>query len=297
VSPRIGLVVLDYDQAPITRRCLRSVAAGTRLPDEIVLVENGEHAVDLKSDEELTRLRVNTLSPGRNVGVAAGRNLGIDHLIHKSDVELVVMLDNDTTVPPEFFELAAARSYEPLEVVAPLILDMDSGEVIYAGGDYDRHHVPRVIAEWPQGETEPREVGWAPTAGLIVNRETWLRVGGFDPWYIFLWEDVEWCYRVVGLSGVVRVVPELRVLHEAHQSTGGAFGPERVRQWSRNGTVFLFQTAHVSWRSRLSWFVTELRRVVRELRAGWTPTAMGRLRGLAQGLREVGRRRLRRTGG
>jgi GT2 family glycosyltransferase len=295
VRRRIGLVVLDYDQASITQRCLRSVAAGNLRPDEIVLVENGTASVDLESDPAIAELPIHVIRPGGNVGAPAGRNLGLDRLVDGSDIERFVVLDNDTTVPADFFELGAETALEDLEVAAPLVLDMDTGEVIYAGGDYDRHHVPGVISEWPEGATEPQDVDWAPTAALAFDRETWLRVGGFDPWYEFLWEDVEWCYRAKGLGGVVRVQPRLRVLHEAHQSTGGAFSSERVRHWSRNGTVFLFDTARVDWRSRLSWLATELGRIVRELRAGWRPTAMGRLRGLGQGLREVMRRRLTRA--
>ncbi|MGA9371045.1 MAG: glycosyltransferase family 2 protein, partial [Solirubrobacterales bacterium] len=279
---RIGLVLLDYDQAPITQRCLRSVAAGSRRPDEIVLVENGEAPVDLESDEALAGLRVRVLRLGRNLGAAGGRNLGVERLLEKG-VGRVVLLDNDTTVPGDFFELVAEASLGGGEVAAPLVLDMDSGEVIYAGGNYDRHHVPGVIAAWPARETGPKEVDWAPTAALVFDREAWLRVGPFDAWYEFLWEDVEWCHRARRRGMVVRVRPRLRVLHEAHQSSGGAFSAERVRHWSRNGTVFLFTTARIGWRSRLSWLGTELGRVVRELRAGWRPTAMGRLRGLAQG--------------
>ncbi len=288
---RTGLVVLDYDQAAITRRCLRSIAEGSRRPDEIVLVENGARQVDLESDPVLTGLPVHVIRPGRNVGAAAGRNLGIDHLVESSKVDRLVLLDNDTTVPADFFALVEEATLDGLEVAAPLVLDMDSGEVIYAGGDYDSHHVPGVIAEWPDGAIQLQEVDWAPTAALVFDRETWLRVGGFNAWYEFIWEDVEWCYRARALGAPVRVHPRLRVLHEAHQSSGGAFGAERVRLWSRNGTVFLFTTARVGWRSALSWLATELGRVLRELRAGWRPTAMGRLRGLGQGLREVMRQR------
>ncbi len=288
---RIGLVLLDYDQAPITQRCLRSVAAGNLRPDEIVLVQNGERPVDLESDPVLAGLGVHVLHPEGNVGAAAGRNLALDHLVESSDVERFVLLDNDTVVPPEFFELAGGRGFEEFEIVAPLVFDMDSDKVIYAGGNHDRNHIPEVIAAWPEGETEPREVDWAPTAALLFDRDSWLRVGGFDVWYEFLWEDAEWCYRAAALGARIRVEPQLRVMHQPHQSSGGPFSPERLRRWSRNGTVFMFETAQGGWRSKLSWFGIELRRVARELRAGWRPSAMGRLRGLAQGLREVMRRR------
>jgi GT2 family glycosyltransferase len=289
-----GLVLLDYDQAAITQRCLRSVAAGTRRPEQIALVENGSHPVDL-SEGELAGLGVQVLSPRSNVGAAAGRNLGIDHLIRNTEVERLVLLDNDTIVPADFFALAAETELAPLEIAAPLVFDKGSGEVIYAGGRYDRHHVPHVIDEWPEGESGRRAVDWAPTAALVFDRETWLRVGDFDAWFEFLWEDVEWCYRALSLGAQVRVVPQLRIVHDPHQSSGGPFSAGRVGQWARNGTVFLFDRARVGWGSRLSWIATELGRVVRELRAGWRATAIGRLRGLGAGLREVGRRRFRRA--
>ena len=183
---------------------------------------------------------------------------------------------------------------DPLEIVAPLVLDLETEELIYAGGDYDRHHVPRVISSWPEGSNGRTEVDWAPTAALLLTRETWLRVGNFDAWYEFLWEDVEWCHRALEAGAVIHTEPKLRALHEAHQSTGGAFSGERVRRWSRNGTVFLFDSLHVGWVDGLAWFRLELRRVLAEYRAGWRPTAKGRLRGLLQGIGEVTRRRLAR---
>jgi GT2 family glycosyltransferase len=296
-GPRVargtGVVLLDYDQSEITQRCLRSVASGTRRPDEVVLVENGASPVDVDSDELVASLGVRTLRPGRNIGAAAGRNLGVDALLGDERVDRVVLLDNDTVVPLDFFELAAEIEIDPLEVAAPLVLDFDTEEVIYAGGDYDRHQVAHVISAWPAGSEERRQVAWAPTAALLLTRETWRRVGGFDPWYVFLWEDVEWCHRARAAGAVINVVPELRVLHKAHQSTGGAFSAERVRQWSRNGTVFLFEEVRVGWRDRFAWLRLELGRVLREWRAGWRHTAIGRLRGLGQGLRETARRRIR----
>lgn len=284
MSARIGLVLLDYDQASTTLRCLRSVAAGRQLPDEIVLVENGRRPVEFSSDPELAALGISRLRPGRNVGAAAGRNLGVDHLLRDSEVDRIVLLDNDTVVPAEFFELAADHPLDTLEIVAPLLIDARSGEVFAAGGTFDGRRRPRVVTEWPADRTEAREVDWAPTAALMFGRQTWFRVGPFDPWYRFLWEDTEWCHRAVRAGASIRVVPGLRVVHEPHQSTGGAFNPERVRQWTRNGTVFMFETT--GWRSRFEWLGSELARIVRELRAGarWRSVVRARLRGLAQGL-------------
>ena len=217
--------------------------------------------MDLDSDELIASLDVMVLRPGRNLGAAGGRNLGVNELLEDTGIDRVVLLDNDTVIPPDFFELAAEIEMDPLEIVAPLVLDHETGELIYAGGDYDRHQVPRVISSWPEGSNERTEVDWAPTAALLLTRATWLRVGGFDAWYEFLWEDVEWCHRALEAGAVIHAEPRLRAMHEAHQSIGGAFSRERVRHWSRNGTVFLFENRSVGWRDRLAWFGLELRRV------------------------------------
>lgn len=284
-------MLLDYDQGPTTRRCLRSVAAGDRAPDAIVLVENGVESVEVENDEALADLAVQVLRPGFNSGAATGRNLALNYLARNTDVDLLVMLDNDTVVPPDFFRHLAERQLEPLEIVAPLITALDTGEVQYAGGAFEPGRLPRVLTEWPEGLGQPRQVAWAPTAALALDRDTWLRVGGFDPWYRFSWEDVDWCYRATRSGATIRVAPDLRVMHEGHQSAGGPFNPERLRQWARNGTVFLFVTARVGWRLRLDWIAGELRSARRERRAGWKASAKGRLRGLRQGLAEVARRR------
>ena len=99
MSNRIGLVLLDYDQAEVTRRCLRSVAAGARRPDTVVLVENGATPVDLSSDELIASLDVTVLRPGRNLGAAGGRNLGVNELLDDTWIDRVALLDNDTVIP------------------------------------------------------------------------------------------------------------------------------------------------------------------------------------------------------
>ncbi len=293
MSNRIGVVVLDFDQSPITERCLRSLAAGSRSPDAVAVVENGNTSavVDLNSDSALAELPVTVIRPGRNIGAAGGRNLGLNYLARNTDVDVLLVLDNDTTVPPELIELLAERSLEPLEVVAPLVLDMDSGGVFSAGGVFDEDGHPQHLATWPEGSTEPRSVDWAATAALAFGRDTWLRVGGFDNRYGFVWEDAEWCHRAVKSGASIRLVPELRVFHQPHQSGQGPFGVDRVRRYSRNGTVFMVTSMHAGPRSLLRWFGSEFRSMLHELRAGWIRCALARLQGLGQGLLEVRRRR------
>ena len=93
--PLVGVVVLNYQGADDTLRCLESLAAVSPAP--VVLV------VDNASDDgSVERIRaaapdVELIVNDANLGFAGGCNTGIDRL-RTSDVDHVWLLNNDTTV-------------------------------------------------------------------------------------------------------------------------------------------------------------------------------------------------------
>ena len=274
----IGLVLLDYDQAATTRRCLRSVAAGTRRPDEIVLVENGGPPVDLASDEVLADLVVHVLRPERqhrSGECAQPRDSTI--WSDNSDVERYVLLDNDTTVPGGFFELVAASSFERLEIAAPLILSMDTGEVIYAGGRFDRYRYPSVIPEWREvAARRTREVEWA------TDRRTGLRPRYLAPRRAgsMSWYRIECGRTSNGATGrcdwelLIRVEPQ-PAGHARGTSVERRSLQPRASCGSGRGTERFSCSKRWAGVRRLNWFAKEFRLIWGEVRAGWRPTAAG----------------------
>jgi len=94
----IGVVILDFDQSRITARCLRSLVKGSRIPEIVVLVENGAESFADEQRIDLSNLNIITLRAGQNLGCAGGRNLGLNYLIMNSSVTTLVTLDNDTRV-------------------------------------------------------------------------------------------------------------------------------------------------------------------------------------------------------
>ncbi|MEV4456949.1 glycosyltransferase family 2 protein [Microbispora sp. NPDC049633] len=100
----ISLVVPCYNAARTLRLCLESVLAQTRVPDEIVVVDD---ASTDGSAEIAERLGCRVVRLPENRGVSAARNAGID----ATSGEVIFFLDSDVALRPD----AVANATELLE--------------------------------------------------------------------------------------------------------------------------------------------------------------------------------------
>jgi len=65
---------------------------------------------------------------------------------------------------------------------------------------------------------EPFSVGWASGACMLVSREVWEKVGGFDPNFFFGGEDADFCQRVKMSGFKILCEPRALLVHQAGQS-------------------------------------------------------------------------------
>ena len=294
MTATIGVVILDFNQSMITARCLLSLAQGTRVPDIVVLIENGSEPFPDSYHESLANLNFIKLRPDQNLGCAGGRNLGLNHLIKNSNVTTLIVLDNDTVVPRDFIERVVSLNLTALEVVAPVILNLRTHGIWSCGGIIAPDGAIKQLSLQTNGDPQECAVDWAPGACLIMARQTWEAVGEFDKWMNFLFEDIEWCLRVRNAGGRVIVRTDLQLFHEAHQSLGGRWSQTRVRLWARNGTFFKLTTVKPGPLASARWLLGEALLAVRDLATGRASWSMARLVGLAEGLGESVRRRAKR---
>jgi GT2 family glycosyltransferase len=289
LAESVGVVVLDFNQRTITTRCLASLAQGDQIPAIVVLIENGSQSLD---DLAVEPLHIVRLRPGRNLGCAGGRNFGLAYLTQNTSVGTFVVLDNDTVVPPEFLARVAALSLQNLEVAAPVTLDLATKVVWSCGGTITGDgSIEQLTSLAGMGPSACAEVDWSPGACLIMHRQAWTEIGPFDEWLNFLFEDIDWCVRVRRAGGRIVVHRNLELLHEANQSLGGRWSPERVRLWARNGTVFILTIVRPGVMANVKWIGGETLLAFRDLALGRLAWFTARLSGLGEGLRESVRRR------
>ncbi|HEX3554556.1 MAG TPA: glycosyltransferase family 2 protein [Thermoanaerobaculia bacterium] len=226
---RTSAVVLTLGRSPLLVPCLEALRRDGGSALEIVLVDQGETPVDLPAG-----LADKVLRPGRNLGFAAGNDLGMA----EAAGDWVAAVNDDAVVEPGWLEsLIAALAADPsaaaaqginVQLAAPGMAD--GCGLIWNGWwqAVQRGHGEPV----PPPGAGAREVFGASATAVVYRREALRQVaaGGevFDPRLFAYYEDVELAVRLRAAGWRALLVPAARVRH-AGSSTGRTLRRERWR--------------------------------------------------------------------
>lgn len=155
----------------------------------------------------------------RNMGRARTRNRGIE----ETSGELIIFVDDDIWVEPEFIERHYSRhlSCKDEVVIAGAILVSDSVPPTAVNMNLNKHH------HWCYREMSryhgPLPSGFCKTANLSIERRTIDRVGAFDVSYVeYGSEDTELGYRLRKDGTNIFFAPEAIGYHH-HDETVESF--------------------------------------------------------------------------
>lgn len=235
-TPAISVIVVAYQSGPTLARCLAGLAAQTFQDFEILLVDN--QSTDGAPQAAAADPRVQLLSPGENLGFAAGNNLAAA----VARGRWLALLNPDAYPDPDWLEawVAAAarhpdvRCFGALQMVAdaPGLMDgagdvMTSAGIPFRGGY--RRRLPKAL---PAGE-----IFSACGAATLIDRALFLRLGGFDARYFCYCEDVDLGYRLRLAGETTLLEPGARVAHVGSATLGvrsdfALFHGSRNRVWT-----------------------------------------------------------------
>ncbi len=220
-EPSFGIVILNWNNGPDTIACLEALVSCSPPPARVVVVDNGSTDDSLASVESW-RNEHETLLPegpawleiiaaGKNLGFAAGSNLGIAHLLAATDVSHVMLLNNDALVTPGFFaDLRASLLQTPdAGVTGTTIREyVDRSRVWYAGGiEYPLRALVKHVREMPD-TMEPRRTDFVSGCVMIISREVLDRVGLLAECYFpAYFEDGDYCHRARSAGFSVMYAP------------------------------------------------------------------------------------------
>jgi glycosyltransferase involved in cell wall biosynthesis len=230
---RISVVIPHLNQPQMLERCLASLQAGARLPDEVFVVDNGSALLPVQICAGFPNLRLlqePTPGPGpaRNLGVGAATG------------DILAFIDADCLADPQWLAQAEAAMADPsaqilggdvrIAYVDPGRLTLlEAYESIYA------YRMDRYIA---------RE-GFTGTGNLVVRRDVLAQVGPFAG--IGVAEDRDWGQRATAMGHQIRYVGLMRVYHPAR-----ADFTQLRQKWDRH-MAHDFVKAGKGAKGRLKW--------------------------------------------
>ncbi len=224
-DPRVSICILVLSRAQLVLGCLEALRRPGACPPstELVVVANGTPADELDSlqaHEDLV-LVVNR----ENLGFAAGCNQAAS----VARAPLLVFLNDDSTVDDGCIDaLVRAAADDPtIGAVGPRILAADgtlqeAGSVVWRDGS--AAHVGRGLPSGSGAYEKPRDVDYASANGLLVTRQAWDVVGGFDErFFPAYFEDIDLSLTLAAHGFRTRYEPQARVTHRESQSTSRVY--------------------------------------------------------------------------
>lgn len=287
---RVVSIILNWNGAPDTAACLRSLARLEGVDHVPLVVDNGS------TDGSVDRLRAQfpelwIVETGANLGFGGGVNHGIAAAL-SAGADFLWLLNNDTTVAPDALRqlLDALGARPDAGFASSLIYCADRPDVIwYAGASVtppSGHFIHRGLGEKDRGQFDRVEdAEFACACSLLVRATAAADTGPLPTDYFLYWEDVSWSNMAVAAGWRILFVPQSRIWHTSGASLTSAVGPPemlRLHYLTRNRILYhrRHRPAHLP---RVIWdiFINAARMTrTRSCR----PMAMAHWRGLRDGL-------------
>lgn len=217
--PELSIIIISYNTLDITKRCLETIVASLEtdpsLKAEIIVLDNNS------SDGSVEMLKsfagIKCIFSKENLGFGKGNNEAVKH----AKGEYLLFLNSDTEALDDSIPLLLSQfKQSQFDFAGARLLNKNKSIQLSAGRFYtlwiaffalflfaDRWHGTRY------SPISIQKVDWVSGACFITRKETYEKLGGFDPAIFMYWEEVDLFYRAAKLNLAVGFFPQPTFIH------------------------------------------------------------------------------------
>jgi len=223
----VSIVILSYNKRSLTADCIISIQKNIPKSErEIIVVDNAS------SDDSVAYIKthfpeVKLIENSRNAGFAGGCNVGAKH----AKGEYLLFLNNDAAVSdnplPEM--VSAFTPDQKIGIVGGLLTNLNGSLQRSYGKFYTIPNVIYLLFAGESGElrrlqsSSSRETDWVSGGFMLVKRNIFEKVKGFNESYFMYIEDMDLCYRIKKIGYKIVFTPVVKVKHIGQASTNKTF--------------------------------------------------------------------------
>jgi len=241
-EPEVAVLVINYNGKHFLKTCLKSLEKQTYKNYQVYIVDNASTDGSIEYVKQHFP-RVKTIVFSENLGFAKAYN----EATRMINADYAVFLNNDTKVDANWLSELVKSALEDESIVAvgckilfyaqPGILQHAGAQLTLTGGGIDMGQY-----ETDDGKYDKRRfVGAVCGAAMLVRKDEFLRLGGFDDDFFAYYEDTDFCWRAWLYGWKVIYVPTCVVYHKSGGSWGPLESPSRVFLAQRNQALSMIK--------------------------------------------------------
>jgi GT2 family glycosyltransferase len=239
--PTVSVVIISYNTRQMTLDCLRTLYADLGdLSAEVFLVDNASgdgSAAAVRASYPAVRLIENAV----NVGFGAANN----QAMRLASGQFIMLLNSDAFLKPGATRalLQYLNDQAAVGVVGPKLLNVDNSvqqscyrfpspgqcwrENLWISALFGDHPALGDYHHW--AHDRDRDVEWIVGACMMLRREVFEKVGGFDERFFMYAEETDWQRRIRDAGWAIAFTPSAQVTH-----LGGASGAKEKARVNRH---------------------------------------------------------------
>jgi len=260
----ISIILINYNRKQLALNCIYSIHnKSTSSNYEIIVVDN--NSTDGSVEAIKARYpKVKVIAQKHNLGFGKANNIGAN----ASTGEYLFFVNNDTIFTEDIIEPFSLflKENPSCGAVGPLLVNAD--------GTYQHSYgyFPSIINEWRvQKETKaiksiptnfnPQEVDWVSFAAVMIPRNVFGQISGFDERYFMYFEDADVCLRLKEIGYSTIYYPAHSLVHLG----GASWSPKNIDaiRYEYRRSQLLYYSKHISlWQTFLLRFYLLLKHIL-----------------------------------
>ena len=225
--PDVSIIIISYNTREMTLDCLRSIRQQTTAAHEIILLDNASHDGSAEAvAREFPEVRL--MAETANHGFAKGNNLAAQQargsyllLLNPDTVVLDHAIDNllaHASATPQAMiwggrTLYGDRRLNPTSCWGRMTLWSVFCTTLGLSSAFRGSSLfnPEGYGNWLRDEARPVDI--VTGALLLIRRNFWQQLGGFDLRYVMYGEEADLCLRARHYGARPRITPEATIIH------------------------------------------------------------------------------------
>lgn len=221
----LTVVTVTYNSAAVLPEFIASAQQQSYGDFELLFVDNNSTDDTRAIITAINDPRFRLIANEDNLGFTKGCNQGIRRA-QQTGSPLVLLINNDTTFPPDLFAKLVNAANEYPVAVPKMLYANPSDRIWTAGGRFQRYNGFRSahtgLDEIDRGQYDtPSNIGFAPMCCMLIKTEVFKQIGPLDEAIFAYCEDTDFCIRLANANLTIRYVPDAKIYHKVSSLTGG----------------------------------------------------------------------------